>query len=85
MNCNLSRVLLAWHDNEERFTDFMRYLNDYDWDLKFSGEIVSTHIKYLDITLFNEGGRLLINNFFKKGNCDSIPKFNSCHLKKMSD
>lgn len=75
-------LIFIWKGEEKDFADFTKYLNTNSWGLTLSGDISSVSIDYLDVTLTNEGTRIITKNYYKSVDCNSLLDFNSCHYRK---
>lgn len=73
-------IFILWQGTKEEFNLFVTLLNDNQCGLRFTSEIHTNHIPFLDVTISRgEGGRLNTTIYRKPTSTNSLLNWTSFH------
>jgi len=75
----LDDIILIWPGPLEELTKFQEYLNNAHPTIKFTFEISTSNLPYLDINIHIENGRAFVSPYFKGTNTFSYIRGDSYH------
>ncbi|KAM4021789.1 coagulation factor XIII B chain-like [Anomaloglossus baeobatrachus] len=76
----LDDLLMIWSGPTDTIRDFLTFINDNDFNLKFTSSYHETTMNFLDITLCSENtNRVIIKPYRKSTATNSIVTADSCH------
>ena len=72
-------IFFLWEHGEEKFKEFIEYLNEKHPTIKFMPEWFQTLINFLDVTVSLIGGKITIGLYVKAADSDQYLYSFSCH------
>lgn len=72
-------VVLLWAGSQMSLEDFLLYLNQNEYGLRFTAEFSLSTINYPDLTLYKKDNRIGTKTFFKATDRNAFVSTNSCH------
>ncbi len=75
----LDDILIGWSHGDEKFDEFVKYLNNCHKTIKFTAEISSSQVPFLDIMVHLANGKIWTDLYCKPTDSHNYLHFNSAH------
>ena len=72
-------IFIIWTDSEKNLNKFLKDLNEFYRNLKFTYEKPQEKINFLDLVITISDGKIIIDLYCKSTNSDQYLHFDSCH------